>query len=225
VRTGLMILSCVLHGAVVTAALGLGVYSGRRLQAPAPLVQIATSLPSPPAAAPAAVELPVVVVEAVHEPEVESPDPDEQVAPQLSTDLTPRRDPLLPSRERVRAPRRPPEPVTTTSETPPAAEPAPAAAESLPDVEAEPRADNEPPRYPEEARRRGQEGTVIVLAAVAVDGLVLEVALQSPSPHPELNREALRAVRRWRFEPARRGGVAVAVTTPVSVVFRLQDPR
>lgn len=221
-----MILSCVLHGAVVTTALGFGVYAGRRMQAPAPLVQIATSLPSTPASAAPVLEPPTVLVEAVIEPDLVTSEPvaDLPLAPAVEEQSV-WRTPPSPSLERVRD-KRPPEPSAPPAEPSPA-EPAssPAAAVALPDVEAEPRADNEPPLYPEEARRRGHAGTVIVLAEVAADGLVLAVSLQEPSPHPELNREALRAVRRWRFEPARRGGVAVAIATPVTVVFRLQDPR
>jgi protein TonB len=230
VRTGLMILSCVLHGAVVTTALGFGVYAGRRLQAPAPVVQIATTHPSTPAAAAAAHEPPAVVVEAVVEAMVDAelllPEPPEALPPPPSVDeQTPWRQPRSPSLAKVRRPR-PPAPAAAPSPLPPAEPaPSPAAPEALPDVDAEPRADNEPPSYPEEARRRGQEGTVVVLAEVAADGLVLAVSLQTPSPHPELNREALRAVRRWRFEPARSGGVAVAVATPVVVVFRLEERR
>jgi periplasmic protein TonB len=225
VRTGLMFLSCVLHGAVVTTALGFGVYAGRRLQAPAPLVQIATSQPSAPADAAALLEPPAVVVEAVVEPELVTSEPVVEPPPPSVDEQTPLRQPRAPSLARVRS-ERPAEPAAAPSELPPVEPaPSPAAAEALPDVDAEPRADNEPPRYPEEARRRGQEGTVVVRAEVAADGLVLDVSLQTPSPYPELNREALRAVRRWRVEPARRGGIAVPVATPVVVVFRLENPR
>jgi len=230
VRTGLMILSCVLHGAVVTTALGFGVYVGRRLPSPAPVVQIATSHPSAPAAAAAAHEPPAVVVEAVVEAMVDAelliPEPPAALPPLPSVDeQMPWRQPRQPSLAKVRS-QSPAAPAAAPSPLPPAEPaPSPAAPEALPDVDAEPRADNEPPRYPEEARRRGQEGTVVVLAEVGADGLVVAVSLQTPSPHPELNREALRAVRRWRFEPARRGGVAVAVATPVVVVFRLEDRR
>lgn len=233
-----MIFSCVLHGAVVTTALGFGIHAGRRLQAPVPVVQIERSLPSAPASA-TAIEPPAVVVEA-HAPAdlpLESPlEPLADVVEAASPvpDHAPLPTPRSPSQERVRAPRReagapaPGQPPVTPPVTPPAqTEPneaaASAAGAAAPDVDAEPRADNEPPRYPEEARRRGLEGTVVVQVEVASDGLVLDVALHTPATGAELNREALRAVRRWRFEPARRAGVAVATTTLVTIVFRLQD--
>ena len=45
--------------------------------------------------------------------------------------------------------------------------------------------------------------------------------MKSPSAHPGLNREALRAVRRWRFEPAMRDGTPVAGETDVVIQFRI----
>lgn len=233
-----MIFSCVLHGAVVTTALGFGIHAGRRLQAPVPVVQIERSLPSAPASA-TAIEPPAVVVEA-HAPAdlpVEAPpEPlaDAVDAPSSVLDHAPRPAPLAPTQERVRAPSRaaaapaPVQPPVAPAVIPPSrTEPndaaASAAGAAAPDVDAEPRADNEPPRYPEEARRRGLEGTVVVQVEVGSDGLVLDVALHTPAAGAELNREALRAVRRWRFEPARRAGAAVATTTLVTIVFRLQD--
>ncbi|KAF0176757.1 MAG: TonB family protein [Limisphaerales bacterium] len=62
---------------------------------------------------------------------------------------------------------------------------------------------NQPaPRYPDSARRAGQEGTVVVRFSVGADGRVLAAEPSSPSPWGALNREALRVVReQWRFKP------------------------
>ena len=83
--------------------------------------------------------------------------------------------------------------------------------------------ENEPPRYPRRARRLGHQGTVLVAVLVAADGRLLEASLARPTRYPELNREALRAVRTWRFEPALRHGEAIAAHTEVEVVFQLLD--
>jgi protein TonB len=82
---------------------------------------------------------------------------------------------------------------------------------------------NEPPRYPRRARRLEQEGEVWILAHVDEHGAVSDVELLRACAYAVLNEEALRAVRGWRFAPATRGGVAVAATVDVPIVFRLQD--
>ncbi|NBV24411.1 MAG: energy transducer TonB, partial [Proteobacteria bacterium] len=62
---------------------------------------------------------------------------------------------------------------------------------------------NQPaPKYPEAARRSGQEGTVVIRLSVGPDGRVLAAEPSSPSPWGALNREALRVVREnWKFPP------------------------
>lgn len=58
------------------------------------------------------------------------------------------------------------------------------------------------PKYPEAARRAGQEGTVAIRFSVGDDGRVLAAESSVPSPWDSLNREALRVVReQWRFPP------------------------
>lgn len=58
------------------------------------------------------------------------------------------------------------------------------------------------PRYPETARRAGQEGTVIIRLSVGTDGRVLAAEPSAPSPWSALNREAVRVVReQWQFQP------------------------
>jgi protein TonB len=100
--------------------------------------------------------------------------------------------------------------------------PLPAAAEPSAHVEAVRCADNEPPRYPEHERRLGHEGVVVLSVRVSTAGLVTDLAVKTPSPHPALDREAVRAVRRWRFEPAQRHGRPVVSDTDVEIEFRLR---
>ena len=58
---------------------------------------------------------------------------------------------------------------------------------------------------------------------VEADGSVADVTLKTPSRYAGFNRAALRAARGWQFDPATRGGVAVAGAIDVEVAFRLTD--
>jgi protein TonB len=84
---------------------------------------------------------------------------------------------------------------------------------------------NPPPEYPRRSRERGEEGRVTLLVQVAPEGHVLGLSVLGSSGHVALDTEAERAVRRWRFEPARQGGRPVAATLSVAINFRLDGER
>lgn len=84
---------------------------------------------------------------------------------------------------------------------------------------------NEPPDYPPESRRRGEEGSVRVSLRVGPDGRVQMAEVIESSGHPALDRAALEAVRRWRFRPATQAGLPVAATMQTAVHFRLTEER
>jgi protein TonB len=84
-------------------------------------------------------------------------------------------------------------------------------------------AENAPPVYPASARRRGLEGEVWLEVRIGRDGRPQRVDLHRPCRHAELNREALRAVRGWRFRPARRNGQVVESVLRFPIIFRLTD--
>lgn len=71
------------------------------------------------------------------------------------------------------------------------------------------------PNYPSEARRNGQQGRVVVLFSVDEQGNVVSASVTGPCPYPLLNEEALRAVRRWKFQP----GARASLQRPI--VFKL----
>ena len=73
------------------------------------------------------------------------------------------------------------------------------------------------PVYPDEARRAGVTGTVMVQAHVREDGTVGECRVVKSIP--ELDAAAIAAVRQWRFKPAMSKGVPVAVPVAVPVKF------
>ncbi len=234
VRTGPLIFSLTLHATVLVAAAAVRAHaSGQADSVVEPRVQIQLSL-GRPAAAPVAVPEPEVVLGAVPDfenaewlPPLAASEPlaFELVVVEAVVDFVPPPRAMTATLQRVKplpAPIVPTEPETETRIDP--NEPsAAAAAEAAPWVEGSPRADNEAPRYPEPERRAGHEGAVVVTVTIDASGAVLGVELRTPSPFPALNREALRAVRAWRFEPARRLGVAIVSTTDVTIEFRLSS--
>jgi periplasmic protein TonB len=78
------------------------------------------------------------------------------------------------------------------------------------------------PRYPDSARRQGITGTTTLLFEVLQNGRVGEVRVESSAGHPDLDQAAAEAIRKWRFEPARRGNQAVAVWLRMPVKFVLR---
>jgi periplasmic protein TonB len=78
------------------------------------------------------------------------------------------------------------------------------------------------PAYPSSARRLGIQGTAILHVLVAESGRVAEVIVKQSAGHPDLDRAATDAVRRWRFEPARRGADAVEMWVHLPFEFRFR---
>lgn len=83
--------------------------------------------------------------------------------------------------------------------------------------------DNPAPAYPAASRRNGEEGSVRLRVQVSADGRAMNVEIETSSGHERLDDAALRAVRRWRFVPARRGEEPVAASVIVPIAFRLQS--
>lgn len=84
--------------------------------------------------------------------------------------------------------------------TPPAATAAPAAAR--PAASSSLKVVSSPsPRYPPEALRAGTAGEVLVEITIGTDGSVTNARVVRATPPRVFDREALNAVRRWKFEP------------------------
>ena len=79
------------------------------------------------------------------------------------------------------------------------------------------------PTYPATARRLGAQGTTLLRVLVQDDGRVGDIQIQRSAGHPDLDRAATDAVRRWRFDPARKGAEAVAIWVLLPVEFHLSD--
>lgn len=78
---------------------------------------------------------------------------------------------------------------------------------------------NPAPAYPETSRRLGQEGTTILLVEVTSQGEPRLVQIKTSSGFRLLDDAALKAVRRWKFSPARMGSVAIDSQAEVPVRF------
>lgn len=78
------------------------------------------------------------------------------------------------------------------------------------------------PTYPESARRAGIEGTSLLRFEITEAGMVSKITVEQSAGHEDLDRAAVTAIQRWRFEPARRGTQAVAVWVTLPIRFELK---
>jgi len=79
------------------------------------------------------------------------------------------------------------------------------------------------PIYPETARRKGREGTVLLRVLVDDEGRAKSVEINKSSGDDSLDRAAAEAIQRWRFIPARHGEKTVESWIRIPVDFRLAD--
>lgn len=82
-----------------------------------------------------------------------------------------------------------------------------------------------PPRYPNKALNRGIEGWVEVQFTIDVGGLPTEASVVSAEPSGMFETAALRAVKKWRFSPARNEETGLPVQSdPITtkVQFKLE---
>jgi TonB family protein len=98
------------------------------------------------------------------------------------------------------------------------------AAAARPSVVSKPSVISKPrPKYPPNARRSGQQGTVTLFFTVGSSGTVISARIKKSSGYAALDNAALSAIRSWRFKPARNAlGEAVSYSYNLPVPFRLQ---
>jgi protein TonB len=84
---------------------------------------------------------------------------------------------------------------------------------------------NPAPPYPSEARRRGWEGTVLLIVEIRENGRPERVTIKESSGHSVLDNAALGAVGRWTFVPAQQNGRPVRSVAEVPIIFSLQERR
>jgi TonB family protein len=81
--------------------------------------------------------------------------------------------------------------------------------------------ENSRPVYPQEARRKGYQGEVLLRVEVLPSGRVGEIEVKKSSGHDILDRSATAALKGWKFTPAKRGETAVAMWVNIPVRFEL----
>jgi len=119
----------------------------------------------------------------------------------------------------------PPPPVPETAPAVAAAPAAPSVAPAPPIIPPNFNADyllNPPPPYPQQSRRLGEQGRVMLRVLVSADGQAEQVEVRTSSGSPRLDSSALETVRRWKFVPARQGDRRVAAWVLVPISFRLE---
>jgi protein TonB len=94
--------------------------------------------------------------------------------------------------------------------------------QAQPDVQAKPNyLKNPEPVYPELARRRRQEGLVLLAVKITAQGRAERVEIKKSSGFFLLDNAAVEAVRDWEFQPARIGSLSLESEIEVPVRFEL----
>ena len=75
------------------------------------------------------------------------------------------------------------------------------------------------PKYPEEAKQTGVQGTVSLRCIIGIDGSVEKIEVISG--HQALVPAATKAVSQWMYKPLVLNGKPVQMDTTVDVIFRL----
>lgn len=76
------------------------------------------------------------------------------------------------------------------------------------------------PEYPDELRRDGVSGLVMVKCSIDVQGNVADAEVEKSS-NPAFEKPAMAAVKKWKFKPAKQDGAptAIKVSIPIKFVF------
>ena len=82
--------------------------------------------------------------------------------------------------------------------------------------------ENPAPGYPMQAKRRGYEGTVILEVLVTKEGKAGKVSVFQSSRFSLLDEAAVSSVKKWRFEPGKRGDEKVDMPVKIPIRFHIE---
>jgi protein TonB len=82
---------------------------------------------------------------------------------------------------------------------------------------------NPAPSYPPLSRRLGEEGRVLLRVLVSSKGDADTVDLEDSSGFSKLDEAAIKAVKKWRFVPAKRSNQPISAYVLVPVKFSLES--
>ena len=78
------------------------------------------------------------------------------------------------------------------------------------------------PEYPRSAQRRGQEGVVLIRVLISENGKREDIQIHKPSRYALLNTAAIKAVKKWKFDPHFINGRASKSWVEIPIEFKLQ---
>ncbi len=84
---------------------------------------------------------------------------------------------------------------------------------------------NPKPNYPDQAKREGWEGMVLLRVLINSHGEPATIEVNRSSGFDVLDLAALKTVRGWRFHPAHYGQKRVESWVKIPIIFRLADAR
>jgi protein TonB len=82
--------------------------------------------------------------------------------------------------------------------------------------------ENPTPVYPMQAKKRGYEGTVILEVLVTKEGKAGKISIFQSSRYSLLDESAISSVKKWRFEPGKRGDEKVDMPVKIPIRFKLE---
>ena len=84
---------------------------------------------------------------------------------------------------------------------------------------------NHPPVYPKLSKRLKEQGTVILSMLISSQGLIEDISIKESSGYSRLDKAALSAAAKWRYEPATVNGKAIAQTYLMPIEFKLNTSK
>ena len=82
--------------------------------------------------------------------------------------------------------------------------------------------ENPAPGYPMQAKKRGHEGIVVLEVLVTKEGKAGKVNVFQSSRYSLLDEAAVSSVKKWRFEPGKRGNEKVDMPVKIPIRFQLE---
>lgn len=81
---------------------------------------------------------------------------------------------------------------------------------------------NPHPSYPRQSKRLGEQGTVLLVVEIDVDGSASQVKVHQSSGHPRLDKIAQETVIKWRFIAGKKAGVPQKMWVNIPINFILE---
>ena len=175
--------------------------------------QESATAPSPP---PVAVQEPAPIIATARKtPAASAPLPTSVITPSVTSASTPIATPAIPSVASSTAAER-------SSSASVSAQPLLALVVTPPSFGAS-YLNNPKPFYPLASRRLGEEGITMLRVHVSAEGIPQQIQVERSSGSSRLDIAAQKAVRDWRFVPAREGSMAVAGWVNVPINWKLDN--